>query len=261
MAQSKGGFADKLFNKVMPFVYGIGAAIVIVGAMFKIMHWKGADTMLIIGLSTEAIIFFLSAFQPAAHEVDWTRVYPQLADNYDQRVNNESITEKLDDMLDKANIRPDMIQNLGNNLGHLAQTTAQMADMSQATVATNEYTERVRTAASSLEQINQAYASTAQAITQLSDATVDAREYHAQVQNVTKNLGALNAVYEMELQDANNHLKSMNRFYGTLSSAMENMAEASRDTEQFKNEVAGLTKNLNSLNNIYGNMLNAMRAS
>jgi gliding motility-associated protein GldL len=136
-----------------------------------------------------------------------------------------------------------------------------MADLSQATVATNEYTDRVRTAAGSLEKINQAYASTAAAITQLSDATVDAREYHTQVQNVTKNLGALNAVYEMELQDANNHLKSMNRFYGTLSTAMENMSEASRDTEQFKNEVSALTKNLHSLNNIYGNMLSAMRAT
>jgi gliding motility-associated protein GldL len=201
------------------------------------------------------------SFQPAAHEVDWTRVYPQLADGYDQRTSNESITQKLDDMLDKANIRPELIQSLGQNLGNLAQTTAQMADLSQATIATNEYTERVRTAAHSLDQINQAYAATAQAITQLSDATLDAREYHAQVQNVTKNLGALNAVYEMELQDANNHLKSMNRFYGTLSSAMENMAEASRDTEQFKNEVLGLTRNLGALNNIYGNMLNAMRAS
>jgi gliding motility-associated protein GldL len=264
MAQARGGFRDKLFNKFMPVVYGVGAAIVIVGAMFKIMHWEGADLMLIVGLSTEAIIFFLSAFQPAAHEVDWTRVYPELSDEYQDKLaaksTTGSVTQKLDDMLEQANIRPDLIQSLGNNLNNLVQTTSQMADLSQATVATNEYTERVRSASSSLEQINQAYASTAAAITQLSDATMDAREYHQQVQNVTKNLGALNAVYEMELQDANNHLKSMNRFYGTLSSAMENMTEASRESENFRNEVAGLTKNLHSLNNVYGNMLNAMRA-
>ena len=81
------------------------------------------------------------------------------------------------------------------------------------------------------------------------------------MQNVTKNLGALNAVYEMELQDANTHLKSMNKFYGTLSQAMENMANASKDTEQFKDEVGKLTINLNSLNRVYGNMLNAMRTT
>ena len=261
MSKAKGGFREALFNKFMPFVYGIGAAIVIVGAMFKIMHWKGADLMLIVGLSTEAVIFFLSAFQPAAHEVDWTRVYPQLADEYDQRMDSGNLTQKLDDMLADANITPASINSLGAGLQSLSETTAQMADLSQATLATNDYTDKVRKAATSLDQINQAYASTAEAIGQLSNATMDAREYHQQVQNVTKNLGALNAVYEMELQDANNHLKSMNRFYGTLTSAMENLTEASRDTEVFKNEVAGLTKNLHNLNTIYGNMLNAMRAS
>ena len=81
-----------------------------------------------------------------------------------------------------------------------------------------------------------------------------------QVQNVTKNLGALNAVYEMELQDANTHLKSMNQFYGTLSKAMDNMTQAGKDTEQFQKQVSDLTSNLTSLNRVYGNMLNAMRA-
>jgi gliding motility-associated protein GldL len=94
----------------------------------------------------------------------------------------------------------------------------------------------------------------------MAGATANAREYHEQVQNVTKNLGALNAVYEMELQDANNHLKSMNRFYGNLTVAMENLTEASKDTEQFKNEVSRLTANLHSLNTVYGNMLTAMRS-
>ena len=80
------------------------------------------------------------------------------------------------------------------------------------------------------------------------------------MQNVTKNLGALNAVYEMELQDANSHLKSMNQFYGTLAQAMQNLTEAGKETDQFKTEVTNLTTNLGSLNRVYGNMLNAMRA-
>ena len=71
-----------LYDVLMPKIYGIGAAVVIVGALFKIQHWDGADWMLIIGLSTEAIIFFLSAFQPQPHDPDWARVYPQLADDY-----------------------------------------------------------------------------------------------------------------------------------------------------------------------------------
>ena len=125
---------------------------------------------------------------------------------------------------------------------------------------TDEYTKKVRTAADSLDKINVAYSNTAAAITSLADATGDAKEYHQQVQNVTKNLGALNAVYEMELQDANTHLKSMNQFYGTLGKAMDNMTQAGKDTEQFQKQVADLTGNLTSLNRVYGNMLNAMRA-
>jgi gliding motility-associated protein GldL len=266
MAQ-KGNF---LYDSVMPKVYGIGAAVVIIGALFKIQHWKGADEMLIVGLGTEALIFFLSAFQPTAKDPDWSLVYPQLAEGYDPSTGNPSfaadnsgtgLTRKLDDMLKDANVTPDAIKSLGEGLNRLSTTTSQLSTLGDATNATDEYTQKVRGAAQSLERINSAYQQTAEAMSAMADATSDAREYHLQVQNVTKNLGALNAVYEMELQDANTHLKSMNKFYGTLSQAMENLVTAGKDTEQFKDEVAKLTVNLNSLNRVYGNMLNAMRST
>jgi len=259
MSKKGGNF---LFDVLMPKVYGIGAAIVIVGALFKIQHWEGAGTMLTVGLLTEAVIFFLSAFQPQPHDPDWARVYPQLADDYqgDAASSGVGLTKKLDDMLKDANVSPDALSSLGQGLNRLSATTAQMADLSDATLATDEYTTKVKSAANSLEKINEAYSHTVEAITQMAGATTDAREYHEQVQNVTKNLGALNAVYEMELQDANNHLKSMNKFYGSLSAAMENLTDASKDTAQFKDEVAKLTQNLHSLNNVYGNMLAAMRS-
>jgi gliding motility-associated protein GldL len=257
MSNAKGG--NVFEEKIMPKVYGIGAAVVIVGALFKIMHWPGADTMLIAGLGTEALIFFVSAFQKPHKDPDWARVYPQLADDYEHKSDNVSVTKKLDDMLREANVSPDSISSLGAGLNRLSETTSQMADLSDATLATQYYTTKVKTAATSLEKITDAYSTTVDAITQMAGATVDAREYHEQVQNVTKNLGALNAVYEMELQDANNHLKSMNKFYGNLSQAMENLTDASKDTAQFKEEVSKLTQNLHSLNNVYGNMLTAMR--
>jgi gliding motility-associated protein GldL len=259
MSKKGGSF---LFDVLMPKVYGIGAAIVIVGALFKIQHWEGAGTMLTVGLLTEAVIFFLSAFQPQPHDPDWARVYPQLADDYqgEGASSGTGLTKKLDDMLKDANVSPDSISSLGQGLNRLSATTAQMADLSDATLATDEYTTKVKSAANSLEKINEAYSHTVEAITQMAGATTDAREYHEQVQNVTKNLGALNAVYEMELQDANNHLKSMNKFYGSLSAAMENLTDASKDTAQFKDEVSKLTQNLHSLNNVYGNMLAAMRS-
>jgi gliding motility-associated protein GldL len=260
---AKGSF---LYDTLMPKIYGIGAAVVIVGALFKIEHWAGADLMLIVGLSTEAVIFFLSAFQPAHKEHDWSLVYPELNEGYDPSTGaiaentGKGLTMKLDDMMKNANITPESISSLGQGLNRLSTTTQQLSSLGEATNVTDEYTKKVRTAAASLEKINEAYSNTVEAISAMSNATSDAKEYHMQVQNVTKNLGALNAVYEMELQDANTHLKSMNQFYGTLSKAMDNMTQAGKDTEQFQKEVAGLTTNLTSLNRVYGNMLNAMRA-
>lgn len=263
MSKARGNF---LFDVLMPKIYGLGAAVVIVGALFKIQHWPGADLMLIVGLGTEAVIFALSAFQPQSHEPDWSRVYPQLADNYAGEAlmpatatGGNGLTKKLDDMLRDADITPDTINSLGLGLNRLSETTAQMADLSQATVATQDYNIKVRAAADQLGEINRAYASTAEALSQMAGSTVDAQEYHSQVQNMTRNLGALNAVYEMELQDTNNHLKTMNKFYGSLSLAMENLTDAGKDTEQFKREVAKLTQNLHSLNTVYGNMLTAMK--
>ena len=258
-----------LYDTLMPKIYGIGAAVVIVGALFKIEHWKGADTMLIVGLGTEAVIFFLSAFQPAAHEPDWSLVYPELNDGYDpstggtkavEASNAKGLTMKLDDMLKNANVTPEALTSLGQGLNRLSTTTSQMSQLGEAANVTDEYTKKVRSAADSLDKINVAYGNTVEAISAMSNATSDAKEYHMQVQNVTKNLGALNAVYEMELQDANTHLKSMNQFYGTLSKAMDNMTQAGKDTEQFQKQVSDLTGNLTSLNRVYGNMLNAMRA-
>jgi gliding motility-associated protein GldL len=259
-----------LYDDVMPKVYGIGAAVVIIGALFKILHWKGADVMLMVGLGTEAVIFFLSAFQPHQAETDWALVYPELSEGYDPSTNDNrfrekapqpnGLTGKLDDMLKNANVTPEALTNLGQGLNRLSATTAQLGQLGDATNATDEYTQKVRTAAQSLDGINKAYSNTVDAITSLSNATGDAKEYHLQVQNVTKNLGALNAVYEMELQDANTHLKSMNQFYGTLGKAMENMVQAGKDTENLQTQVADLTGNLSSLNRVYGNMLNAMRA-
>ena len=268
----KGGFQELLFSTIMPKVYGIGAAIVIVGAMFKILHLPGAGEMLGIGLTTEAIIFFLSAFEPKHKEPDWAKVYPELADDYDgpsaapRRVaatsgNDGSASKKLDHMLESAKIGPELIDSLGKGMKNMADSAKQMSNLSNAAVATNEYATNVKAASKSLVDMNKSYASTVTAMSDMANASKDAKEYHSQVQSVTKNLGALNAVYELELNDANSHLKAMNKFYSNVTAAMENVAQASKESEQFKNEMSKLTGNISSLNKVYGNMLSAMKGA
>lgn len=270
MSSKKGGFADLLFKTIMPKVYGIGAAIVIFGAMFKILHLPGAAAMLGIGLTTEAIIFFISAFEPPHKELDWTKVYPELAEDYSgptakprikgpEQGKGESVTQKLDHMLEKAKIGPELVESLGKGMQNLATNVKSMQGVSSAAVATEEYAKNVKSASQSLSSMNKSYSDAMSAMSDMATATKDTKEYHDQVKSVTKNLGALNAVYEMELQDANSHVKAMQRFYGNVSTVMESMEKAGKESESFSNELKKLTGNLTSLNNVYGSMLTAMR--
>ena len=248
----------------MPKIYGIGAAVVILGAMFKILDWKGGNTMITIGLTTEAAIFFLSAFEPRHEEVDWSKVYPELAGGEPTGrktavASGDSVSQKLDDMLAKAKVGPELIESLGKGMQNLATSAEKMGNLSDAAVATNEYATNVKSAAKTLIDMNASYSKTAAALTEMSSASQDAKEYHTQVQTVTKNLSALNAVYEMELQDANSHVKTLNKFYSNMTAAMEGLTEAGKETEAFKNELAKLNQNVSSLNKIYGGMLSAMK--
>jgi gliding motility-associated protein GldL len=137
------------WKNFMAKLYGIGASVVIIGAMFKIMHWPGASTMIVAGLTTEAIIFFFSAFEPLHEELDWTLVYPELAGMSDpdelDELREESLAgrgvglQKFDELFKEADIRPETIKSLSTGLTSLSQTSANLADITAASVATKEY--------------------------------------------------------------------------------------------------------------------------
>ncbi len=268
MSNKKGGFSDLLYSTIMPKIYGLGAAVVIMGAMFKILHLTGADIMLMVGLTTEAIIFALSAFEPKGHDYDWSLVYPELTGDPNQaprrrEISNgkgDSVSKKLDHMLESSKIGPELVDSLGKGMKNLSDSVAQMGSLANASVATNEYAGHVKEASKSLVNLNQSYSATVSAMSEMSAASQDAKQYHEQVQLITKNLSSLNSVYELELQDANSHLKALNKFYSNLGEAIENVSEASKNTEEFKNQFSSLNQNITSLNRVYGNMLSAMKA-
>jgi gliding motility-associated protein GldL len=267
MSKKKGGFVELLYKTIMPKVYGIGAAVVIVGALFKILHIEGADLMLMIGLLTEAGIFFLSAFEPPHQELDWSKVYPELSEDYEApatstRLSNKpgvSLTAQLDASLEKAKIGPELLDSLGKGLNNLAESTKKMGTLADAAVATNDYALNVKKASTQLLEMNKSYDTAIKAVSSMSDASKDAGEYHSQVQKVTKNLAALNSVYEMELKDADSHVKNMNKFYESLTGAMNGLSKVGDNTAKFTNELGKLTDNLTALNTVYGSMLTAMK--
>lgn len=269
MAQSSG--SSFFFDRVLPVAYSVGAAVVIVGALFKIQHWEGGSEMLTIGLGTEAVIFLFyalaEAVQKKAKDPDWERVYPELADDYSgpkvARATSAGagLTAGLDNALANAKVTPEIFDSLGKGFKSLTETVSNINTMTDATVATKQYADSVKAASSTLGSLNQSYSGAINALSSLTDASKDAGEYREKFKTVTKNLDALNSVYELQLQDTQTHLKALNAFYSNLKSAMENTADASKESQVFKNELSKLTSNIASLNTVYGNMLTAMRGN
>lgn len=249
-------FESTTFKKMMSKIYGFGASVVIVGALFKIEHWKGADTMLIIGLGTEAFIFAISAFEPLHKELDWTLVYPELA-GIDSE-NKGSISQQLDKMLEESKVGPELISSLGNGLKALSDNIHGMKDVSNAAIATDNYTKNIQQATQSISGMNSSYAKAVEAMNGMVSATEGSKEYGVQIDKMTKNLSSLNSVYELEIKESNSHLKSINEFVGNLSKVVSTLSDTHGQTETFKSEMGKLSKNLTALNNVYGNMLSAM---
>jgi gliding motility-associated protein GldL len=272
MAKSKSFLESRPFKLFMKYLYGLGAAVVILGALFKIMHWPFASEMLIAGMGTEVVVFFVSAFEPLHEELDWSKVYPQLAEGsdadfqdtflQDTGVSGEQAAALAAKGLKDIELTPDLFESLSGSLEGLKDNVSKLSKIEDATVATNEYSSSVRSATQKMNQLNDGYTNTVDAMTSLSSSVGGAAEqahaYHVEVQRVTKNLSSLNAVYEMELSDAQQHIQTINKFYESLGSAMNNMMDASKDAQTYRNEVATLTKNLKDLNTIYGGMLSAM---
>lgn len=251
------------YKKLMAKVYGIGAAVVIIGALFKILHLKGANELLIVGLTTEAIIFFLSAFEKPHEEYDWTLVYPELAgmdahSKANVSANQGTVSQQLDQMLEDAKIGPELIESLGNGLRSFGDKVSTISNVTDAATNTNEFASKIKAATKSVDELNSAYTQASSSLVDIVASTNDSKLYHEQVQLLAKNLSSLNAMYELELQDSNNHLKTLNRFYGNVNETMQSFSDSLADARAFKDEVGKLSKNLSSLNAVYGNMLSAM---
>ncbi|MDA9898137.1 gliding motility protein GldL [Flavobacteriales bacterium] len=197
---------SKKFKNGMAKLYGFGAAIVILGALFKLQHWTGAGAMLTIGLTVEAIIFFFSAFEKPHEDPDWSLVYPELAYMKDPDVKNTSgqktPVKELDNMLEKANVDQALITRLGDNL----------------------------------------------------------RSFNDTVEGVNKSMDAVSATgdYSDQMREAARKLAEMNTYYDLQLKTMQNMGNSVSDSEKFQTEISKLGSNLEALNRMYANMLNAM---
>ena len=263
--QSKSMFLTKRGKTLLNYAYSLGAAVVIGGALFKIMHWPGANQMLIIGMGTEVAIFVISALEPqfdTHSEYEWERVYPELLSHEPiKKATDKPLTQQLDKMLSDAKVGPELISSLGKGMTSLAEHTGKLNDLTDASVAANDFAKQTKTASGNITTFAAAAAAATGAVNEIGKGSEHTKAYHEQVQGMVKNLSQLNTIYELELQDSNNHLKAMNKFFGNLNNAAQALSETANDATKYKEQLATLNKNLAALNNVYGNMLSAMRAT
>jgi gliding motility-associated protein GldL len=205
-----------LSKKAMNFAYGMGAAVVIIGALFKLMHWPGASLMLIVGLGTEALIFGLSAFDPVDKELDWSLVYPELAGGEakergkkeDPKDAQGLLSQKLDAMLKEAKIDGALMESLGNSIKNFEGAAKAISPTVDSVASTKKYAEEMTKAASQLETLNGLYQ------VQLQSAERNAK--------INDEVAENNLKLKDQMQSLTSNLSTLNHVYGGMLSAMSN---------------------------------------
>ncbi|KAA1246223.1 gliding motility protein GldL [Aquimarina sp. RZ0] len=195
---------SKSSKKLMNMVYGLGAAVVILGALFKIMHWPLGNEMLIVGLVTEALVFTVSAFEPVDDEIDWSLVYPELAggskkDKIEKETPEGLLSKKLDDMLKEARLDSSLMSSLGDSIRNFEGAAKNISPTVDAIQGQKKYSEEMSKAATQLESLNSLYkvqlessASQAAANQAIAD---NAQKLKDQMESLASNLSSLNGVY------------------------------------------------------------------
>ncbi|UCD59845.1 MAG: gliding motility protein GldL [Flavobacteriaceae bacterium] len=212
MAQSKS--TKKLFN----MAYGLGASVVIIGALFKILHWEfgplTGGLLLAVGLITEALIFAISAFEPVDDEYDWSLVYPELTggmtsgknDVQDAKEAEGILSRKLDELLKEANIDANLMESLGESIRNFEGAAKGIAPSVDAMESTKKYSDEMVEAASQMESLNSLYK------VQLESASRQASVNEEVVQNAS--------ALKEQMESLASNLSSLNGVYGGMLSAM-----------------------------------------
>lgn len=262
------------FRNFMAKLYGWGASVVILGALFKINHYPFANEMLVVGLGTEACIFFFSAFEPPYVEADWSLVYPELGGMYHgdgtiDGIKQKKPTQELDDLLKQANIDKQLIDRLGDGLKRLSDNTAKLSDITDAAGATNEYVTRVKGASKSVENLSKSYDLTSETLQK--DANASAH-YMNSIKNAGDNAAHLSTTYKeasdilknditvtkefttsmkMAMDSANSLAEQYTKSAEVLSQSAKKLDFSAVDGKSYNEKLHQISEKLSALNSVY----------
>ncbi len=289
-------FKSKRWKVFMGYIYGWGAAVVMVGALFKLEHWQYSSELLTVGLMTEAFIFFLSAFEPPMEIPEWGKVYPELREDYELSEFDELQPKQgLDTLFSSSELTPDLLDKVGQGLTELSNTARGISDISSATLATDMYVKNMGSASESMNSFAQINNRANESINKSVDSLVDSystaasqlsstgkrlsetydksaevisselenighssKEYSGNLEKLNKSLSSLNTNFESQMQETQEQFKASQKFNHDLSSMNEILTSSVDELKKYKENAEMLNKNLEALNTIYGNMLGAM---
>lgn len=247
-------------NKIVDVLVSLGASVVLFGALQKLMHTSLADLMLQVGLYTESAIFLgygiLYLYYPAADDSGAAVEGHQKAE-----IGNPAL-KSMEKMLQEADITPANLTKLSGSFQKLNTSVSQIGEIGEVLKSTNDFTVKTKEATHALGTVSGAVSQAVTSLNSLSSLNAvseSTKQFHGQVEVLTKNLSSLNTVYELELQESNNQLKALNKFYGKLAQTSSAMNSSADDALKAKEQITILANNLSKLNQVYGSMLTAMQ--
>jgi gliding motility-associated protein GldL len=246
----------KRWKVLMGYVYGWGASLVLIGALFKLQHWNHSGIMLTIGLLTEAFIFFLSAFEPPLEQPDWAKVYPELQEDYEllesvEEVQSNGKIGNLDSLLNSTNITPELLSKIGKSLVDLSNTASGISDISTATLATDIYVRNLNSASESMmafsEMNTQANFTINNYIGELVNSYSNtAHKISETGENMLSRLNESSVKFTKQMDESGSKLtESYQRFSGTMEKGLKDFEI---NSSSYGENLHKLNKNIESLN-------------
>ncbi len=260
-------FQSYRWKRINGIAYSVGASIVILGALFKIQHWPGASYVLTVGMLTEAILFLIGSVDKPHVEHDWSLVFPQLG-NGEGEAPNLGAKAGLPSLETPALAEAD-IEKLSGSIRKLTETAGHLASFSSASSITESYIKNVSAASDAVGAFSNSQRSLTESSAVLVDSfkgfasnmsavSTDSKAFMEKIATLNHTLSSVNSTYELQLQNMSSQASAFNGVNASLEKITAVMDSSVREAEAYKEQTAKLTQQVSSLNNIYGNMLNAM---
>lgn len=237
------------WKKMMGYVYGWGASVVLIGALFKIQHYPYAGELLTLGMSVEAIIFFFSAFEPPHEQPDWSLVYPELIglEPKEQMVKGGGVQveglEQLQQLLEKISVEPDKLSHLSQGLAKLTNATESLSNLSAASDATDGYIQSMQKASESVGEFSGKYVDSTQ---QLSDS---AQKLSASYEDTASTIENSGKDFAGKVNESGENL--LNSYQKIDQSLQTDFGKITENSSNYNSSMESMNKNLSSLNAIY----------